>query len=246
MKDEIVLITGANGSIANAIVEKYLSNNVKVIACDLADTPKDAKFINNYNYVYYKADVTNKKELQDLFEKISQNYKKLDHIVSTVGCPSKTEEKGILEMEMEDIDKSIMLNLNNHIYVTKIFLPLLIKSESKNKSITYISSVNGVRNFKIPLPAYSAAKAGIFGFMGCIVKDFGAYGIRVNTVTPGTVPSKENLENIENYVNIIYKNGLALQDFTRPEDIADAVYSVSHIMKAVTGQNLIVDSGQTV
>ena len=39
---------------------------------------------------------------------------------------------------------------------------------------------------------------------------------------------------------------IPLGEFTQTTDIADAVFSLTHIAKAVTGQNLVVDSGQTV
>lgn len=246
MGKSTVLITGANGSIASSIVKKYLDKDYKVIAIDLANDTSKLEFKNNIDYEYFQADVTNKEQLYEIYEKIKNKYTKIDHLISTVGCPSKTEEHGIEQMKMEDIDKSILLNLNSHIYVTKIFLQLLKNNDSRNKSIVLISSVNGVRNFKIPLPAYSAAKAGIYGFIISIAKDLGKLGIRINAVTPGTVPSKENLEDFENYSNRHYKDTLALQDFTKPEDIADAVYSVTSVMRAVTGQNIIVDSGQTI
>jgi len=37
---------------------------------------------------------------------------------------------------------------------------------------------------------------------------------------------------------------IALENFASPEDISDSLYSITHITKAITGQNIVIDSGQ--
>ena len=133
------------------------------------------------------------------------------------------------------------LNLIGHIYITKVLSPLLEKEE-KNKTITLISSINALKAFNLPI--YSAAKAGIYGFMNSMTKVLGQKNIRINVVSPGTVPTDEDLASNGEFYNYRYKDMLALSDFTTAEDIADAVFSLTHAMKAVTGQNIVVDSGQ--
>ena len=155
--------------------------------------------------------------------------------------PMQTEIEGLKAATFEEINKSISLNLTSHICITKIFLPLLEKEEN-DKSIILISSVNALKTFN--LPVYSAAKAGIYGFMNSIVKEMGKEDIRINVISPGTVPTPVDLASNGEFYNFRYKDMLALKDFTKPEDIADVAYSLTHIMKAVTGQNLVVDSGQ--
>ena len=105
-----------------------------------------------------------------------------------------------------------------------------------------ISSINALKTFNLPI--YSAAKAGIYGFMNSMVKELGKKDIRINTISPGTVPTDKDIESNGNFYNYRYKDMIALKDFTKPEDVADAIFSLTHIMKAVTGQNLVVDSGQ--
>ena len=107
-----------------------------------------------------------------------------------------------------------------------------------------VSSVNALRGFD--LPAYSAAKAGIFGFMNAMTKELAKRQIRINVVSPGTTATKEEIDSGSEFVNYKYKSMIPLGEFTRTTDIADAVFAFTHITTAVTGQNLIVDSGQTV
>ncbi len=50
----------------------------------------------------------------------------------------------------------------------------------------------------------------------------------------------------DKFVNYKYKAMIPLGEFTRTIDIADSVFAITNVTKAVTGQNLIVDSGQTI
>lgn len=244
MEKETVLITGGDGNIAQAIVRKYLQEGKRVIALDIKEKSSCEEFYQNENYDYYKVNLTNTEELSQIAEILGKKYSSLTHIVSAVGCPVETEKDGIYEVTLEDINRSIALNLNSHIYIVKMFLPFLEKENLDNKTITFIASVNGIKAFN--LPVYSAAKAGIIGFMYGIVRELGKEGIRVNVISPGTVPTKEDLESGTNFYNYRYKDMMALGKFTKREEIADAVFALTDVTKAITGQNIVVDSGQIV
>ena len=70
--------------------------------------------------------------------------------------------------------------------------------------------------------------------------------IRINAITPGTTVTEEEIALGSEFINYKYKSMIPLGEFTKTTDIADAVFSITHITKAVTGQNLVVDSGQIV
>lgn len=242
MNKDIILITGGDGNIAQSMVQKYLENNCIVIATDIKEKSSNDKFNSNENYEYHKLDVTNIEKIEEMYKEIEQKHGRITHLISAAGMPMPNEINGIKELETEDIDKSIKLNLTSHIYITKTFLPLIEKEASNNKTITLISSVNALKTFNLPI--YSAAKAGIYGFMKSMVKELGKKNIRINVISPGTVPTKEDIASNGEFYNYRYKDMLALNEFTKPEDIADASFSLTHIMRAVIGQNIVVDSGQ--
>lgn len=239
---DVILITGGEGNIAKQMVKMYLKDNCKVIAVDVHKETANMEFSQDKNYDYYQVDVTNIEQLQKLYKIIEEKYGRITHLISAAGRPVKTEIDGIEKVTFEDIQHSISLNLSSHIYLTKIFLPLLEKDNIKNKSIVYISSINALKSFNLPI--YSAAKSGIYGFMHSLTMELGKKDIRINTVSPGTVPTPEDLASNGNFYNYRYKDMLALNDFTKPEDIAHTVYALTHLMRAVTGQNIVVDSGQ--
>ena len=244
MKDkDIIVITGGAGNIAYAVIKKYLSNNCIVIATDLREDG-NKEFENNPNYHYYKCDVTDVEDIKLLKQKIEEKYNSITHFISMAGDAVGTDIKGIEYVTIEDIDKTIKLNLSSHIYMTTILLPLLKNSNSDNKTITYISSINALRAYDVPV--YSASKAALYGLTRGILQDLGKLQIRVNIVSPGTIlKPKEIIENER--TNGKYAEGrpkTKYKDFAINIDIADAIFSVTHIMKKIEGQDIVIDAGQ--
>ena len=238
----VVLITGGSGEIGKYIINKYLNEKNIVINIDVNDII-DKLIKNNPDYTYIKTNVTKIEELLKVKDYIKNKYGYISHIISCAGINSKSEINGIEMMDIGDIDKYISLNLNSHIYLTKIMLEL-IKNNNKqtNNSITYISSINAIRAYG--LPVYSAGKSGIYGFMRAIVKELGKKGIRVNTISLGTVPHKDDDLNEEYFVN--YMKMIALDEFVMPEDVADVLFHLTNHLKKITGQNIVLDAGQSI
>lgn len=242
MDKDIILISGGAGNIARAITKKYLEEDCIVMAIDIVPENSNKEFGSNPNYDYYQADVTDIESLREVATEIEGKYGRVTHVISSAGNPARTEFNGIENVTDEDIDKSVALNLTSHIYLTKVFVPLIKKDSSKNKTITFVSSINGIKNFDIPV--YSAAKAGLYGFVKGVGKELGNVGIRVNTISPGTVPTPRDISEDDGILEY-KKNMTVLGEFAKTSDIADAIFAITHVMKSVVGQNIIVDAGQT-
>lgn len=240
---DIVLVSGALGNIGKAVVKKYLENDCIVIAIDMKDENANNEFISNPNYNYYKCNVTDIKDIQNLKQKIEEKYNKITHFISMAGDAIGTDIYGIENVTIEDIDKNIKLNLASHIYMTSILLPL-IKKEDKDKTITYISSINALRAYDVPV--YSAAKAGLYGLTRGILQDLGKLHIRVNTVSPGSVLRPWDYEENERTNGEYFKNKPQpkYDEFALNTDIADALFSITHTMKKLVGQDIVIDAGQ--
>lgn len=247
MNKDIILIFGGDGKIAQVIVKKYLDLNCIVIAVDKKEQNIDKDFNKNEDYHYYSVDITNVDELKELYNELYYKFGYVDHIISAAAKVFSSDNNGIYDLNFEDIDFSVKLNLISHIYILNIFLPLLKNSNSQNKSITFISSINALA--ALGLPVYSACKSGIFGLVNSNVKVLGKDNIRINSIVPGTVVTHEDIHKKtdirfieENFRSL--QNMIALKNFTFYEDIADSLYSITHITKAITGQHIIVDAGQ--
>lgn len=111
-------------------------------------------------------------------------------------------------------------------------------------SIVNMGSVNGIGMYGNP--AYSAAKAGLMHLTRCLAVEFGAAGLRVNAVAPGTVRTRAWVERLAvnpqvfDELNAYYPLGKVAV----PADVAAAVaFLVSDDASHITGIVLPVDGG---
>lgn len=242
MHKYVTVITGGSGGIGRSVVRQFLKNDDKVIVLDVNEI-KDEKILENENFHFMKVDVTEVEQIEKAKKIIESDYGYIDNIISMAGINMKSEIGGMETITIEDIDKSIQLNLNSHIYLLKILLELLKKSNEPRKTVTMISSINAISDHG--LPAYSAAKSGIYGFMKSIARPMGDLGIRVNTLSLGTVPhNDERIEDNEYFQEKSQR--LAIKEFVKPKDVAEAIFALVYQMKGITGQNIILDMGQSI
>ncbi|MFF4030551.1 SDR family NAD(P)-dependent oxidoreductase [Streptomyces sviceus] len=109
-------------------------------------------------------------------------------------------------------------------------------------SVTHIASVEAGH----PAPEhahYSVSKAAIVAHARAAALEYGPYGIRVNTVSPGLIDREGLAEDWPEGVERWVRNA-PLGRLGRPEDVADAcVFLASPLASWVTGHDLVVDGG---
>lgn len=109
-------------------------------------------------------------------------------------------------------------------------------------SVTHIASIEARR--PAPLHAhYSAAQAAVVMHARSAALEYGAYGIRVNTVSPGLI-DREDLA--DTWPEGIHRRRTAapLGRLGQPEDVGDAcAFLASRLASWVSGHDLVVDGG---
>ena len=94
------------------------------------------------------------------------------------------------------------------------------------------------------MSAYATSKAGLKGFMRALSLELAPFNINVNSISPGKTfdPSTLSQEEIEKKTASI-----PLRRFIEPVDIAClAKFLISDQAKNITGQDFIVDGGQSI
>ncbi|MFE3762120.1 SDR family oxidoreductase [Streptomyces sp. NPDC059104] len=151
-------------------------------------------------------------------------------------------------MTRRAMETVVDIDLMGTFAVTRAFVPDMI--EARRGAILSITVPSVNRGF----PGFShagAAKAGIISLTGSWAREWGRYGIRVNALAPGPVPT----EGVT--VNMLGKDATdvpgafaehsevaALGGLGTPEEIASAaVFLCSPAASWITGVNLTVDGG---
>jgi NAD(P)-dependent dehydrogenase (short-subunit alcohol dehydrogenase family) len=242
-----VIVVGGAGGIGSAVVRRYLEQDIPVAVVDKKAVPVGSGDAPTGSPDTIVADVTSAEDIARARAELADTGRRWAHLVSMAGGALDPEFGGLANMDVSTVRRSIELNLTSHIVLIKEFLPLFAPdsasrgSQAADRSITLVSSINALRDYG--LPAYSAAKAGLIGLVRATASELGAQGIRINAVLPGTVDTGSRTQPKD--VDALRRQS-ALGRLATVDDIADVVYSLSHVMTAISGQNIVVDCGQTV
>lgn len=167
---KIALITGASRGIGRACAIKLAKENIKVIA-NYNKSEQKAKELQKelkkqgIDIDIYKADVSNRVEVQQMVKYILEKYGKTDIVINNAGI---AQEKLFTDLTDEDIDTMINVNLKSVFYVTQETIKSMINE--KSGCIINISSVWGITGGSCEVH-YSAVKAGIIGLTKALAKE---------------------------------------------------------------------------
>ena len=233
-----VLVTGGSRGIGKAIVEKFASNDYQVILNyhkSFASAQKIAETFNNVKI--FKADVTNRKEVQAMIDYTNHTFGKIDILINNagIGC------NGLLQdLTFEEWQDVFNVNVNGVFHCTQTVLPQMIQEHTGK--IINISSIWGMVGSSCEV-AYSASKAAIIGFTKALAKEVGPSGITVNAIAPGIVMtdmvSQYTLEEFDDI-----RSQIPLGNIGSTQDIANAAYFLaSEEANYITGQVLSPNGG---
>lgn len=243
LKNKKALITGATRGIGKAIAEEFsgLEAEVFIISRNQKETDDLVRLLADKGCKIYgmKCDVTNKKDIENLYEKIYNQWGKLDVLVNNAGTNTR---KKTLENTEDDFDKLMDLNLKSVFELSRMFHPLLIKSG--DASIVNISSVAGMISVGTGSP-YAISKAALIHFTKYLAVEWAKDSIRVNAVAPWYIrtPLAETvLKNPEYLKNILTRT--PMKRIGDPEEVAAAVAFLSMPAASyITGECISVDGG---
>lgn len=157
----------------------------------------------------------------------------------------------IEDEDAKEWERSFHINVIGSMSMAKAVLPAM--KEQASGSIVFVNSLSA-RNADVELGAYSAAKAALLSVARTMAREWGGYGIRVNSVAPGHVYGP----NLKWYFNHLAKeqnrsfdevkgeiDALSpLNKIATSEEIAKAIlFLASDLSSGMTGQTIDVNAG---
>ncbi|WP_219922085.1 SDR family oxidoreductase [Brevibacterium oceani] len=179
-------------------------------------------------------DVTDYSSWEAAVASTVERFGHLDVLVNNAGIYTPGS---VVDASVEDWQRTIDIDLTGTFYGMKAAVKELKKSRSS--SIVNISSIAGLVGFK-HRAAYSAAKWGVQGLTKTSAMDLGEFGIRVNSVHPGSVntPLTAGLKRGFGQIPV----GRAAE----AEEISSLVlYLASDESRFISGASIAVDGGET-
>ena len=237
VKDKVVIVTGANGGIGNAIALGFAKNQSIVYGVDLK-IPNTKSL----NVFYHKCDVSKPKQFTKICETIFKKHKHVDVLINCAGI-SLPNGKPNRQYSQTNWLKTIEINLTSSFYCMQAVIPYMIKNN--NGSIINITSINAELGFP-KNPSYVASKGGLKMLSKSFAKDWGARGIRVNNIGPGYIKTNMTKNSFKNkQLKQTIEKHTMLNRWGTPEDlIGPAIFLASDSSRYLTGQDIYVDGGR--
>lgn len=220
-----VLITGATGTIGEAIVKEYAKNGYFVYIHYNSNEKKALTILEEIqNGEIITFDI---KDKDDIKTKLSEL--ELDVLVNNAGI---IKDKLFFFMEDDDWDEVIDTNLSGTYHIIKAVSKNMMMK--KSGSIVNIVSISGMVG-NAGQTNYSASKGGIIAMTKTLSIELGRYNIRVNAIAPGIIES-EMIDDIPNKKEL--KKMIPLGRFGRSDEVAKSVYFMGNDATYISGEVL--------
>ncbi|KAK7337571.1 hypothetical protein VNO77_18153 [Canavalia gladiata] len=249
LEGKVAIVTGAASGIGAETVRLFAEHGALIIAADVQDEQGQevAASIGLEKVTYHHCDVRDEKQVEETVNFTLEKHGRLDILFSNAGILGSIS--GILELDLNDFDKTMATNVRGVAATIKHSARAMVDKNIRG-SIICTTSVAAMIGGTGP-HGYTTSKHALVGLVKTACSELGAYGIRVNSVSPFGVatPLTCRAFNAEPHqveaTSCSYAN---LKDVVlKARHIAEAVlFLASDDAIYVSGHNLVIDGGFTV
>jgi meso-butanediol dehydrogenase/(S,S)-butanediol dehydrogenase/diacetyl reductase len=241
-----VVVTGASSGLGAHTARQFAARGARVLAVARRAERLEALAAatdGEGSITPFVADVTDPAQCEALARAVDERLSGIDVLVNNAG----SEVQGAIDaLALEDFEGMLRANVTSIFLVTRAVLPGLRASRGSVVNLGSTAVTRPPRNRF----GYVASKGAVEAMTRALAVDLGRYGIRVNAVRPGIVPSElRGLSEAEERARfdaggVTWRQ--ALDVIGAGEDVAAAVcWLASDESRFVTGAALDVDGGFT-
>ena len=248
LSGKTAVVTGASRGIGEAIARRMAEHGANVVissrkadACDVVTASINEQYPGRAFTV--PCNIGDKAQLQNLVDKSKEHFGQIDILV----CNAAVNPYFGPAMDCPDdaFDKIMSNNVKSNHWLSNMVLPDMI--ERNDGAIVIISSIGGLKGSPV-LGTYAISKAADFQLARNIAVEHGAKNIRANAIAPGLIKTY--------FAQALWDNPDILEQSTAttplkrigmPDEIAGAaVFLASEAGAFMTGQQIVIDGGQTI
>jgi NAD(P)-dependent dehydrogenase (short-subunit alcohol dehydrogenase family) len=177
----VAIVTGASSGIGRATAEMLASRGALVAA--FARTASEA----GLEMLAIDGDVSDPDAIERLFTTTESRLGDCDILIN---CAGMIDPKVLTEVTQEDWDRMFAVNVRGTYLASRRALHSMIAK--RRGAIVNVASISGVPGpEKFPgWVSYCASKAAVIGMTEALAVEVKQYGVRVNSVSPGSVDTK--------------------------------------------------------
>ncbi len=238
-----VLISGGASGIGEALVRAFAAQGAKVGFVDLAESDGTALSAElsaqGGSVMFQRCDVTDIDAYRAAIGAIEAAHGPTLALVNNAANDTRHDWRDVTP---DYFDTRIAVNLRHAFFAIQAVAPGMIAAGGG--SIVNFGSV-GWMMASGGYPGYAASKAATHGMTRSFARDLGKHGIRVNTLVPGWVMTKRQLDLwVDDAANELIDRSQCLAGRVMPDDIARmALFLASDDSRMCSAQNFVVDGG---
>lgn len=242
----LVVISGGATGIGASMAEAFALQGSRVVILDIQDDAATdlIKTLADRGAAhppeFHHCDVTDiEGNVRPVAAKILSAHPKIDAVINNA---ANDVRQSTLDLTTEQWDNGIAVNLRHTFFLTQALMPGLIAAGA--------SSVVNMGSITWDLPdagmvPYVASKSAMVGLTKRLAHEFGAQGVRVNSIMPGAIATERQKRDIltdEAQAKVL--SNQALKRLLQPEDVSRlALWLVADDGSGVTSQSIVVDAG---
>ncbi|QOR37992.1 SDR family oxidoreductase [Billgrantia diversa] len=254
LEGNVAIVTGGAKAIGLHIASKLASEGAHVVIADIdAAAAEEAAVGITRAYGREAAgmgvDVTDERQVEALIAFAVERFGTVTILVNNAGIMGPVDETD--KVDVDGWDVTMAVNLRGVFLSSKHVIPVM--KQRKAGSIINVASITGKRPLPLRL-AYATSKMGVIGLGRSLAAEVGKFGIRVNTVCPGSVTGERQQHVFEGIMKASGKSYeevatekaevTALKTFVDPDYIAHCVvYLCSDESWVITGQDINICGG---
>jgi NAD(P)-dependent dehydrogenase (short-subunit alcohol dehydrogenase family) len=239
-----VFITGGGSGIGAAFTRGFAEQGARVGFVDIVEEASLALAAQIQDEtgtapLFIRCDLRDVSALQAAIEKVREELGDISVLINNAG----NDERHALEQVTPAYwDDRIAVNLRHMFFAAQAVLTQMKRLGAG--AIVNLGSITW-RLKQADMAVYAISKASIVGLTRVLAREFGPFGIRVNTISPGAIWTERQIKlwytpEVEKEI----MNGQCLKTRLLPEDMANmAMFLASDAAEKCTAQEFIVDAG---
>ena len=238
LQGRTALVIGGTKGIGLGIAEVLRNRGANVAVTGV--TAAEVAEAKEHGFSSYVLDIRNKQQVTDVVATATQDLGGLSILASNAGVYPKAR---IEELSQEQIEGIFAINVTGTFFAIQAALPYLRQHGAGRIVVT--SSITGPVTGFPGWSHYGATKAALVGMIRSVAIEVARQGITVNAVLPGNISTPGLRKLGQEYMDEMARS-IPTGVLGEPEDIGETVaFLASDGAKFITGQQIIVDGGQT-
>lgn len=239
-----VLITGAASGMGRACALAFANQQANVAVVDI-DRPLIKALATEISQAGGKClacpgDVSSSREVAGIAAKVGAAFGPTDILVNNAGVLRQTSPAEAITEEEWDLVMDV--NLKGCFLAARAVLPAM-RQKGWGRIIN-ISSSAGRSTSELGGAHYTASKAGLLGLTRHLAREYGRFGINVNSICPGLVDTPMIHQQADEKRLGFWRKQIPLGRFAKPEEEADLVlFLASDKADYITGATIDFNGG---